>query len=50
VRSRQRKKTYQEELEQTISNQNALIESLSKSKNELQQKNAAFSSENKLLK
>jgi len=49
VRSRQRKKSYQEELEQMIDEQLVLIDELKKSKTELEESNAALSSENVVL-
>merc|ERR1719163_2778481 len=45
VRSRQRKKSYQEELEQMIDDQKLLIDELKKSKIELEESNVTLSSE-----
>jgi seryl-tRNA synthetase len=50
VRSRQRKKNYQEVLEKQIDEQNALIERLQKDRSQLQESNAALTSENACLK
>lgn len=46
VRSRQRKKSYQEELESLIDDQKEVLDELKKSKTELEESNAALSSEN----
>ena len=50
VRSRQRKKNYQEVLEKQIEEQKAMIEFLHRERNQLQESNAALSSENSCLK
>lgn len=50
VRSRFRKKTYQETLEKEINEQKEYIEALINSRKELQRENAALTSENQVLK
>lgn len=50
VRSRQRKKSYQEELENAIDDQNEIIDKLTRKNKDLLQKNAGLSSENEVLK
>ena len=50
VRSRFRKKTYQETLEKEITEQKEYIDALIASRKELQRHNAALSSENQVLK
>ena len=50
VRSRFRKKTYQETLEKEITEQKEYIDALIRSRKELQHHNAALSSENQVLK
>lgn len=50
VRSRQRKKNYQEILEGQIDDQKLLIDELKRDKSQLQESNAALTSENSVLK